>query len=88
MMKRMTDAHSRKHMAAHLAQVIDLHLIVAGNELAIPDALDKDFDEIFYSNLLECIHHRRFKVDFAVEIDKKKQPMPAVSHGPKITCFQ
>ena len=46
-MKRMTDAHSHKHMAAHLAQVIDLHLIVAGNELAIPDALDKDFDENF-----------------------------------------
>ena len=74
----MTDAHSCKYMAAYLVQVIDLHIVVAGNQLATLNAPDKDFYEKFYSNLLECIHHRRFKVDFVVEIDKRKQPMLTV----------
>ena len=74
----MTDAHSRKHTAAYLAQVIDLHIVVAGNQLATLNAPDKDFHKFFYSNLLECIHFRRFKVDFAVKIDKRKQPMLSV----------
>ena len=74
----MTDAHSSKHMAAYLIQVIDLHIVVAGNQPATLNAPDKDFHEKFYSNLLECIHHRRFKVDSVVEIDKRNKPMLVV----------
>ena len=55
-----------------------LHIGVIGNQLATLNAPDKNFHKKIYSNLIECIHHRRFEVDFAVNIDKRKQPMLSV----------
>ena len=55
-MKRMTKAHSSKQMAADIVQVIDVYIVVAaGNQHATLDAPDKDFDIIFYSNILEYV---------------------------------
>ena len=52
-MKRMTEAHSSKQMAAYIVQVIDVDVI--GNQHATLNAPDKIFDIIFYSNILEYV---------------------------------
>ena len=54
-MKRMTEAHSSKQMAAYIVQVIDVYIVVAGNQHATLNAPDKNFDMIFYSNILEYV---------------------------------
>ena len=78
LVKRMTEGYSSKQMAAYVAQVVDVYIAVAGNELTTFNRADKDCDKILYNNILNYVNSKRYNIDFAEAIEKRKhllQPM-------------
>ena len=70
-----------KTTLAYLSQVVDVIILVAGNQLVTLHTPDKDFEKVFFNNLVTYTQSRRYNSDFASEIERRRnvlQPFFAI----------
>ena len=67
----MSDILSKTTLA-YLSQVVDVIILVAGNQLVTLHTPDKDFEKVFFNNLVTYTQSRRYNSDFASEIERRR----------------
>ena len=66
---------------AYLSQLVDVLIVIAGNQVVTQSAPDKDYEKLVYHKLIDYLKSRRFNSDFGLQIMKRKnllQPMVTI----------
>ena len=75
----MSDKSAQR--TAYLSQLVDVLIVIAGNQVVTQCAPDKDYEKLVYHKLIDYLKSRRFNSDFGLEIMKRKnllQPMVTI----------
>ena len=73
---KMSDKSAQR--TAYISQLVDVLIVIAGNQITTKNGPDKDYDKLVYCKLLDYLKSKRFNSDFGLEIMKRKnllQPM-------------
>ena len=67
---RMSDNKTRQR-----SQLVDVLIVIAGNQVIIQCAPDKDCENLVYHKLIEYVKSRGFNSDFGPKIMKRRNPL-------------
>ena len=75
----MSDKSAQR--TAYLSQLVDVLIVIAGNQVVTQCAPERDYEKLVYHKLIDYLKSRRFNSDFGLEIMKRKnllQPMVTI----------
>ena len=64
-----------RQIMAYISELVNVFIVIAGNQVIIQCAPDKDYEKLVYHKLIEYVKSRGFNSDFGPKIMKRRNPL-------------